>query len=301
MAGVVIVTDSSTCLPPDLARGLPIRILPISVHLPEPQFTAAGEQAPATEGEITSLVDARTVTEAVERAELAGAHHPFVTEYLGAIESGEADSAVVVTPAIEFAAMFRNAALAAELALRPCVTVDARTAAGGQALVVLAGAEAAARGAPLDAVVRVIEDASRRVEVVASLASLEPIRRSGPLPAELLVTAADGGKRSVFRMHDGTVEPLATRGGIDEALDVISSAVATTSKAGIERCTVFHAGAPDLARRLVSLIERVDFVSGFSMAMQVHTGPGVVGAAWIPKCPDDVAIDDVALDDVLAD
>ena len=27
----------------------------------------------------------------------------------------------------------------------------------------------------------------------------------------------------------------------------------------------------------------VDFVCGFSIAMQVHTGRGVVGAAWLPK------------------
>jgi fatty acid-binding protein DegV len=181
--------------------------------------------------------------------------------------------------------MFRNAALAAELAVRPCVTVDARTAAGGQALVVLAGAEAAAAGAELDEVVRVIEDASRRVEVVASLATLDPLRRSGPVPEEVLASSvsAGSGARSVFRMRDGNVEPIAEPAGVEEALRAIADAVISSTGGGaIERCTIFHAGAPDLARRLGSLIERVDFVSGFSMAMQVHTGPGVVGAAWIP-------------------
>ncbi len=280
--GVVIVTDSSTCLPPDLTDSLPIRVLPISVYLPEHNGAGPGEEAWPGTGESQPAV-ADQLSEADEHAELSGANHPFVTEYLGAIESGDAEAAVVVTPAIEFATMFRNAALAAELSLRPCVTLDARTAAGGQALVVLAGAEAAAAGAPLDAVVRVIEEASRRVEVVASLASLEPIRRSEHLPEELLASSPDAGKRSVFRMRDGTVEPIGEPAGIDEALSAIAATVAASASAGIERCTVFHAGAPDLARRLGTLIERVDFVSGFSMAMQVHTGPGVVGAAWIPR------------------
>jgi len=205
-----------------------------------------------------------------------------VTEYLEAIEAGEAEAAVVVTPAIEFAAMYRNAAVAAELSRRPCVAIDARTASGGQALVVLAGAEAAAAGAELDAVVQVIEDASRRVEVVAALATLEPIRRSGPLPDELLGTPGELGERSVFRMRDGTVEPLGSPGDPEQTLHRIAEAVATSTPEGIERITVFHADAPELARRLGSLIGRVDFVSGFSVAMQVHTGRGVVGAAWIP-------------------
>ncbi|HTX00672.1 MAG TPA: DegV family protein [Acidimicrobiales bacterium] len=271
MPGVVIVTDSSTCLPAELTVALPIRVLPISVYLPEGQGSGPGPEL------------ATPISEAAEHAELNGANHPFVTEYLGAIEAGDAEAAVVVTPAIEFAAMFRNAALAAELANRPCITVDARTAAGGQALVVLAGAEAAAGGAALENVVRVIEDASRRVEVVASLASLEPIRRNGPLPEEILASHPSSGARSVFRMRDGTVEPLACPGGPEETLEAIAGAVAASSAGGIERCTVFHAGEPELARRLVTLIQRVDFVSGFSMAMQVHTGPGVVGVAWIPR------------------
>ena len=137
------------------------------------------------------------LTEAIEDEELQAANHPFVTEYLAAIESPGYDAAVVVTPAIEFATMYRNAALAAELATRPTVTLDARTAAAGQALVVLAGARAAARGASLDEVVRVIEDASRRVELVASLATLGPIRRSGPLPDDVLGedAARPGSKR----------------------------------------------------------------------------------------------------------
>jgi DegV family protein with EDD domain len=273
MPGVVIVTDSSTCLPPELIDLLPIRVLPISVYLPDGQ--GAG---PASD-------PASPISEAAEHAELNGANHPFVTEYLAAVEAGDADAAVVVTPAIEFAAMFRNAALAAELSTRPCVTIDARTAAGGQALVVLAGAEAAAGGARLDDVVRVIEDASRRVEVVASLATLEPIRRNGPLPEGLLASPASSGARSVFRMRDGTVEPVGTPGGLEETIQSIATAVASSSAAGIERCTVFHAGEPELARRLGTLIRRVDFVSGFSMAMQVHTGPGVVGVAWIPHNP----------------
>lgn len=271
MGLVGVITDSSACVPLELVTKLGICVLPISVYLSD-------ESA----GDVESLADAEDLPEQLANEELAGANHPFVTEYLAAIETPDFDSAVLVTPAIEFASMYRNAGLAATLATRRARAVDSRTAAAGQALVVLAGAEAAAEGSELDDVVAVIEDAARRVELVASLASLEPIRRSGPLPEGVLEPAGLEGSRSVFRMRRGVVEPLGTATTPDEALDIMRTAYRDSTVGGVERLTVFHSKAPALAEQLVTMVGGVDFVTGFSVAMQVHTGTGVVGAAWIP-------------------
>jgi fatty acid-binding protein DegV len=202
------------------------------------------------------------------------------------VEENGCDTAVVVTPAIEFAAMYRNACLAAELATRPTVAIDARTAAAGQALVVLAGAAVAARGGDLAEVVAAVEDATRRVELVASLANLDPLRRSGPVPDSVLGAGGLDGARSVFRMCDGTIEPLGEAADAESTLETIRAAFVASTPGGVERSTVFHAGAPELAHRLEELLGGVDFVSGFSAAMQIHTGAGVVGAAWLPARAD---------------
>ncbi len=272
MGRVGVITDSSACVPKELVATLGICVLPISVYL-----TDAGAS------DVEAFADAAELPEHLAREELAGASHPFVTEYLDAIETPGFDAAVLVTPAIEFATMYRNAGLATALSKRPARSVDARTAAAGQALVVLAGAEAAAAGADLDEVVAVIEDAARRVELVASLASLEPIRRSGPLPEGVLDAAGLEGARSVFRMRNGVVEPIGTAATSDEALSMMQTAFDESARDGVERATVFHSQAPDLAEQLVEMLSGVDFVSGFSVAMQLHTGGGVVGAAWIPS------------------
>jgi DegV family protein with EDD domain len=269
---VALVTDSSTCLPPALAEELGIRVLPISIYLPE-------ERASTGPGVLADW----SISAAAEEEELSGASRPFVTEYLAAVEGSGSDAAVLVTPAIEFADMFRNASLAAGLADRRAVAVDARTAAAGQALVVLAGAEVARRDGDLDAVVAAVEEAARRVELVASLETLAPIRRSGPVPEDVLGPGAPDGARSVFRMHDGVVEPLGTAEDAEASLQEIRRAYRRGAPGGTERSTVFHADSPELARRLEELLGGVDFVSGFSLAMQVHTGRGVVGAAWLPK------------------
>ncbi|HVB06995.1 MAG TPA: DegV family protein [Acidimicrobiales bacterium] len=275
MRKVAVITDSSACLPRDLVHRLGIQVLPISVHLPGGELELSEE-----EGE-----EGVVLPDGAEDEELSAANRPFVTEYLAAIEGPGFESAVVVTPAIEFAAMYRNAALAAELAERPTVTIDARTAAAGQALVVLAGAEVAARGAPLEEVVRAVEDAAARVELVASLATLESIRRSGPIPDATLGEDGNGAERArtLFRMHGGEVELLGDPSGAEEALRAMAAHVAADRPGGVERVTVFHAGARELADQLAALVGGVDFVSGFSLAMQIHTGRGVVGVAWLPS------------------
>lgn len=273
MAGVLIVTDSSTCIPASLAEELNIVILPISVHLPDSD-TAVIEEADGTTWQLTGDI---------EREELMGANHPFVTEYLSVIETPGYESALVITPAIEFSTMYRNAALATELATRATAVHDARTAAAGQALVVLAGAEAAARGSELDEVLRVVEDASRRVELVASLSSVEPIRRSGEVPNEILDQEVLAGERSLFRMRDGVIEPLGAANSATEGLEILRDAYLKSASGGVDASTIFHADAPELAEELRSLVGEVDFVSGFSIAMQVYTGRGVVGIAWLPS------------------
>jgi len=268
---VAVVTDSSTCLPSELAERYGVEVLAISAYPTSDPLRAA-------EGD-----GQQELSDALEQEELASAHRPFVTEYLAAVEAFAYDAAVVVTPALEFASMYRNASVAVQLATRPAVVIDARTAAAGQALVVLAGAEVAAEGGDLAAVVAAVEDATRRVELVASLATLEPLRRNGPIPDDVLGAPQLKGSRSLFRMHDGTIEPLGEAEDADGALQSIVRAYHASTPHGAVRTVVFHAGAPDLAHDLDRLLDGVDFVTGFSGAMQVHTGPGVVGAAWLPR------------------
>lgn len=266
-----MVTDSSTCLPQALLDKLSVGVVPVSVHLPGADSVDGSDQL------------SRRISEAVERDQYVRSSQPFITDYLAAIEEAGCEEVAVVTPAMEFAGMYRNASLAAELTPRRAVVVDSRTAAAGQALVVLAGAELAATGAPLEAVVGRIEEASRRVDLVATLQTLAPIRRSRRVPAPALAGAQEADDvRSLFRMRNGTVEPLGEAAGEQEAIERIAEEFRRAGASRAEHSTVFHADCPEAADRLCRVLGEVDFVSGFSAAMQLHTGPGVVGAAWLP-------------------
>lgn len=276
MSNVAIVTDSSACLPATTAASLGIRVLPITVHLPGSDHLDGGDGLP------------QHVYEALDNDRPVKSSEPSMADYLAAIEEVEAaDGVVVITPAVEFTAMFHHAASACELAGRRAVTVDSRTAAAGQGLVVQAGARAAAGGAPLDGVLRALERACGRVDLVASLASLAPLRRSGRVPSASLVQPdrERQAARTLFRMRRGAVEPLASVRSSEAAVEAIGAEWEAAGRPGDSDCMVFHADCPLLAGQVGRRLGGVTLISEFSAAMGIHTGRGVVGAAWVsPTC-----------------
>jgi DegV family protein with EDD domain len=269
MHDIALVADSSACLPPALATALGIRVLPITVHLPDADFLDGVDRL------------TRGVYRALEHDEPVKSSPPSVVEYFAAIEQAGARSVIVVTPATEFTTMYRNARLAAEMAGPHVTVVDSRTAAAGHGLVVLAGAAAVSDGASPAEVVRTIEHASARVDLVASLENLGPIRRSGRVPSVALDVAGRLGVRPVFRMRFGAVEPLASPRDTGAALAGIQREWAAGGGPDADHSAIFHADCPDLAERLEHRLGSVDHVVELSAAMGIHTGRRVVGAAWL--------------------
>lgn len=267
MEAVALVTDSSACLPAGAAQALGVRVLPITVHLP-------GADLPDDDVDLP-----QRVYQAVQRDEPVKSSPPSVAEYLAIVEEAAADVVVVVTPAVEFTSMHAHAVVASGLAARRVVAVDSRSAAAGQGLVVQAGAEAARAGAPLGTVLAAIEEASSRVDLVASASVLEPLRRSGRVPGVSPAGAEEG--RTVFRMRQGLVERVAGARSAAGAMRAVEDEWAAHGGPQAGAAVVFHADceplALGLARRLGTEVAPVRC----SAAMGLHTGPGVVGVAWL--------------------
>ena len=264
-----IVTDSSACLPPSVVRRLGIRAVPILLQVGSEEFQDGVDLEPD--------LMYRALLEGVPVKSAA----PSPLDYLDAIESCGDRPVLVITPATEFTRMHRNAALAAELA-GPLVTVlDSRSAAAAQGLVVLSAAEAAAAGAEPDDVVGAAFDASVRAELVACLESTESLRASGRVPAIALGLAGHLRLRPVFRMRQGEVDRLALPRSEETAMARIVREWKAGGGSGDSRAVVFHAARPARAERLVGLLGGSPLITEFSAAMGIHTGPGVVGVAWL--------------------
>jgi DegV family protein with EDD domain len=269
MQRVAIVTDSSACVPPALVRRLGIRVLPLVVHFADETVADGADRLSAR------------VYEAIAQGEPVKSSPPSPAEYLNAIEESGAREVVIITPATEFTSMHRNALLAAELADRPTEVVDSRTAAAGQGLVVAATAKVARAGRSLSEVASAADDASARVDLIACLSDLGPIRDSGRVPPRALDVSDRSRVRPVFRLSNGVVEPLAAPRDTAAALRRIHREWRDAGGPDAGDPTVFHAGREDEAQKLADLLGRVELVTEFSAAMAIHTGPWVTGVAWL--------------------
>ena len=263
------MTDSSACVASPLADALPVQVLPISIHVPTHDLRDGDPEAPGT------------VYDHVTRDEPVKSSPPSPLDYVVAADGAEGDAVVIVTPATEFTVMFQHAQVAAELARLPVAVVDSRTAAAAQGLVVLAACEAAAGGGSVDEVVSAAEAAARRAELVAALDGVDTLRRSGHVQSVLLDVSEGMGVLPLFRLQAGTVQRLGIVRSRTTALRRITSEAQSLGWTAETRSMVFHASAPDRADELVRLLGRADHVAEFSPSMGIHTGPGVVGVAWL--------------------
>jgi DegV family protein with EDD domain len=268
-AGIALITDSSACVPDELLRNLDIAVVPILVQIGSEEFRNGIDLQPAK------------LYEALEADVPVKSSAPSPLDYLDAIEAAGDRPVVIVTPATEFTRMYRNALLGVELSGRQIPVVDSRSATAGHGLVVLAAADAREAGGNVDDVVAAAEDAATRVELVAALETLSFLRQSGRVSALTIGVANSLGVRPVFRMRQGVVERLGLPRSEDGALSRILKEWRAGGGRDGERSAVFHAGRPERAQELASRLEGDAFVTEFSAAMAIHTGPGVVGVAWV--------------------
>ena len=267
MARTLVVTDSNVGLPGPVRADLGLRVVPISILLTDHELTDEG-------------IDARLVFDALGRDEEVKSSPPSVLDYVNAIDDGEHDAVVVLTPAAEFTSMFTHASRAADLAAKPVRVLDTRTAAAAQTLVVLETARAARTGASLDAVEAVARDAIARAELVAALDRVATIEHGGGrIPPRVIETVQRSAGHPVFRFRDGAVTPVPSTS--DDPLEDLVRAWRADAGAEAGGGLVFHAAAEERAHRLRSLLTGSEEIVVFSPAIAMYTGPGVVGVAWL--------------------
>src|SRR5205085_5227464 len=113
------------------------------------------------------------------------------------------------------------------------------------------------------------------------LDSLEFIRRSGRVPSVALELAERLGVRPVFRLDGGRVERLRVPRTSDAALRRVRREATVRGLTASSPRMVFHAASPARADELRAALGGPADVVEFSPSMGIHTGPGVVGVAWL--------------------
>jgi len=172
MAKVAVVTDSAACLPKELAEGHGMRVVPIHIFFGQRAYL---EGVDITPSEVYRMLG--------EAKDLSTTSSPSVGEFLEVYRelSRWAEAIVCITLSSDLGMEFDSALSASEMMMGdvPVRVVDSRTVTMPQGFIALEAARAAAEGASLPQVVRRVEALIPRVNVIATVDTLEYLRRWG--------------------------------------------------------------------------------------------------------------------------
>jgi DegV family protein with EDD domain len=274
LVSVVVITDSAASLPPADASALGITIVPLTLTI--------GDRT-VQDGQ----VDLGTIVERAGAGVSTAAPSPG--RFLSAlVEAGPPeDGAVIVTVASTMSATANAAMVAARTADVPVRVVDSNTAAGAEGLVALAAARTAAAGGDIDAVEAAATSVAARVRLVATVANLTQLAKSGRVPEAAAWVGHRLGLQPLFEFRNGHAKPCRPARSRSRALERILDEFAGTPPPGCATAhlVALHALCPEAAH---DLLERARarsrcgsaHIAEFSPAMIAHTGPDVVGLAW---------------------
>jgi len=277
---IKVITDSNTCLPPEIVARYQIGIVPILLIF--------GEESLRDGVDITAQEFYQRLRTADPLPKTSSPTPAIFHQAFQEAKANGAEGVVVITLSSKLSMSYNAAHLAAQdIEGFPVRVVDGRMATIAQGFVALTAAKAAAQGMELDAVANVAEECIPKIGFAVMLDTLEYLHKGGRVPAiASLVGSAIGLNPVLSNKPDGIVGIIAPTFGRKAAINRILSEVERKSKGRhLARLAVMHADAPERAEALKHQVthrfdcSEVYFVE-LTPVMGAHAGPGVVGLAY---------------------
>ncbi len=281
LARVAIVTDSTACLPPNLASELGIEVIPL--------FLAFGEQV-YQDGMGVSAAEFYETLRAAKQPPTTSAPAPGVYAETILRAARDAGSVLCLTVSRQFSAMYESAAQGAALAREQAPALDVRVldsgaAAMAQGFVVVEAARAAQAGASIDEVLARAEALMPQVQLLVILDTLTYLARSGRVPRLVVWASSPLQVKVVVEFQRGKYRPVAIVRTKRRAVERLRQALQRRAEGGPLHVCVHHTNVPNEAEALAeevrtALQPKELFVREFTQVMGTHTGPGLLGFAF---------------------
>ncbi len=281
MSAIAIITDTDASLPTELANRHGIRQVPILVHFGEETLKTGEEIDDAT-------LFARVDREGVLPTTSAPSPGQFAEAYQAAFDS-EAKSIVCFCVSGAVSATHGAAVVAKDMfPERDITVVDTRTLTMAQGFMVLAAAEAAAAGAPVDEIVAHAEDVGQRTHLYAALSTLKYLAMSGRVGHLTAGMATLLNVRPILTVRDGTLDLLervrTRRKAWARTMDLMAEALDGRPAA---RMAIVHIAVPDEARQFEAQLRaslpcpQEILMAEMTPGLSVHGGAGLVGVVAV--------------------
>ena len=287
MPPTVIVTDSTACLPADVATAHGIEVVPLQVVM------GAEVHDEGPDGATPELVAAALrdfVPVSTSRPNPA-----VLVEVYDRLASGGATDIVSVHLSGEMSGTFESAQLAASEASVPVLAVDTRQVGQATGLAAISAAETAAAGGTAE---QAADAARARAAAATSLFyvdTLEYLRRGGRIGSAAALLGGALSVKPLLGIADGRVQNLEKVRTASRALARLADlAVEAAGERQVDVC-VSHLASPDraadLAERLGerladNLSAREVWCSEVGAVLGAHVGPGMVAVCVAPHVDD---------------
>jgi len=275
---VRIVTDSACDLPEPVCEELGIEVVPLTIRFGEREFVDRKELS--TEAFWRELESSSVLPETA--APSVGAFE----ETFRRISDDGADGIVCINLSGRLSATMQSAQVAAKSldGERPIEIIDSLSASMGIGNLVLHAARRAREDADMATIVREVLDMRDRQHVFATLDTLEYLRKGGRIGGAQAMLGSMLSIKPLIQVSDGVVEQA---GKVRTRSKALQALVEHVPAGKVELMSVLHGQAPDLAEfleMLRPLVPEAEVVVGtIGPVVGVHTGPRVIGVAWIER------------------
>jgi DegV family protein with EDD domain len=275
---VRIVTDSACDLPEPICEELGIEVVPLTIRFGDREYVDRKELS----------VDAfwRELGASSVLPETSAPSVGAFEETFRRLSDSGANAIVCINLSARLSATMQSAQVAAKAldGETPIEIIDSLSASMGIGNLVLHAARRARAGASIEEIVREVEARKARSHVFAALDTLEYLRKGGRIGGAQAMLGSMLSIKPIISVTDGAVEP---GGRVRTRSKALRFLVDQIPAGKVETIGVLHANAPDLDEFLALLEPAVPnaevIVGTIGPVIGVHTGPRVMGIAWIDR------------------
>jgi DegV family protein with EDD domain len=277
MSKIVIITDTDSSLPQQMATEFGICQVPIGIHFDGESYTTGLD------------MDDRLLFEKVDKLKrLPSTSAPSPADFIHAFETAfeqGADAIICVCVSSLVSSTYSSAMTACEhFPGREIRVVDSLNLSMAQGFMVLAAAEAVSKNVSTAEIVAHVEEIGKKMHTFALLSTLKYLALSGRVGKFVAGLADTFNIKPILMVKNGKLdllEKIRTRKkAVDRLLTLLGEAVQDKK---IERLAVIHVndlqGAAELEvllRAAFACPEKI-IVAEFTPGLSVHAGSGVVG------------------------
>lgn len=278
---VKIITDTTSCLPVEIATRYEIPVIPQVIIFGEDTFNEGSDF-----NYETFIQRLKSSSELPKTA----APSPDLFTHWFRKYSQLGEPIVCIHPSSEVSGTVRSAIVASKdfpkLDIR---VIDTRTVSTPLGTIVQIAAQMAQDGCSANEIVEKIDDLVQRCRVYFLVATLDYLAKGGRIGGASALLGSVLQIKPILTLKNGHVDQLSRERTHTRALQRLKEIVLDQApKDGDAMLSVMHAGVPDEAKKLanelsVLLNQQIIPIANVPPAIATHAGPGIIGVGFFVK------------------